>query len=197
MLIKSFLFEFIILIVLMLIAPLSVLMDLSVLKNNISEVSITEFMQEFLILFAAIIFFKAYLKTKEHKGLYILAAGLFLMMFIREADYYLDQIVHGFWKFPVILVLLTSIYYARKSNTNILNSILVESKTKEFTIVLIGFLIIVLFSRLFGTSSLWELVVSSEYIHITKTVVQEGLELFGYSILFYGAVLFHKRIKEA
>ncbi len=183
--------------ILILVAPASILVDITILKNSVSEISVTEFMQEILILLSAIIFFKAYLKESSSKGLYVLIAGLFLMMFIREGDYYLDYVVHGFWKLPVLLVFIASVYYARKSKTNILDSMLQESKTREFAIVLMGFLIIVLFSRLFGTSNLWAGIVSKEYLHIVKTVIQEGVELFGYSVLFYGSVLFYFRKKEA
>ena len=190
---KSLLFEFLALVILMLLIPFFISVDITILKNGLSEISITEFMQEFFIFISAIIFYKASSKESESKGLFILMAGLFAMMFIREGDYYLDAIVHGFWKVPVAIVLIATLYYAVKNRTTVLQPLLTHSQTKAFTYIFIGFLIIVIFSRVFGTGSLWRDIMGDDYHHVYKTVIQEGLELFGYSLVFYGSMLFHLR----
>ena len=188
--VKYLLFDFLALAILMALIPFFISIDITVLKNELSETSITEFMQEFFILISAIIFYKASSKEPESKGIFILLAGLFTMMFIREGDYYLDTIFHGFWKLPVAIVLIATLYYAFKNKTTIFKPLLTHSQTKKFTYILIGFLIIIIFSRLFGTGSLWRDIMGDNYHHLYKTVIQEGLELFGYSLIFYGSMLF-------
>ena len=96
----------------MLLIPFFISIDITVLENQLSEISITEFMQETFIFIVALIFYRASKKHLESKGLFILMAGLFSMMFIREGDYYLDVIYHGFWKLPVAIVLITTVYFA-------------------------------------------------------------------------------------
>ncbi len=189
--VKSLIFEFLALIILMLLIPFFISVDITILKNGLSEISITEFMQEFFIFVSAVIFYKSLTKEPESKGLFILVAGLFTMMFIREGDYYLDAIVHGFWKLPVAIVLIATLYYAVKNRATILQPLLMHIQTKMGTYILIGFLVIVVFSRAFGTGSLWRDIMGDDYHHLYKTVIQEGLELFGYSFIFYGSVLFY------
>lgn len=47
-----------------------------------------------------------------------------------------------------------------------------------------------IFSRIFGSGTLWKDVMNDDYHHIYKTIIQEGLELFGYVFLFIGS--FHQ-----
>ncbi len=188
---KPLIYEFLILTILILLTPLAVLVDITFLKNELTEVSITEFMQAFFIFISAIIFYKASSKQMESRGLYILISGFFTMMFIRELDNFLDVIFHGFWKIPVALVFIYSIYLANKNRTTILQALITHNQSKEFTYLFIGLMIIMIFSRVFGTGSLWQSIMADNYHRIQKRAVQEGLELFGYSLLFYGAILLH------
>ena len=48
----------------------------------------------------------------------------------------------------------------------------------------------IVFSRLFGTGSLWKDIATVDS-RIVKTVVQEGLELFGYALILIGSILSH------
>lgn len=181
----------------MMLIPFFISVDITVLENQLSEVSITEFMQEIFIFIAALIFYRASSKHLESKGLFILMAGLFAMMFVREGDYYLDAIFHGFWKVPVAMILITTVYFAYQNRKTILEPMLTHMESKPFVYIFIGFMIIVIFSRVFGTGSLWREIMGDNYHHLYKTIIQEGLELFGYSLLFYGSVLFYLRNEDA
>ena len=194
--IKSLLFEFLALAMLMLLIPFFISVDITVLENQLSEISITEFMQEIFIFISAIIFYRASSKYLESKGLFTLVAGFFAMMFIREGDYYLDAIFHGFWKVPVAIVFIATLYFAYQNRSTIWQPMLKHLETKPFTYIFIGFMIIVIFSRVFGTESLWRNIMGDNYHHLYKNILQEGLELFGYSLLFYGSMLFYFRSKD-
>jgi hypothetical protein len=47
---------------------------------------------------------------------------------------------------------------------------------------------VLVFSRVFGTGSLWRAIMLDEYQNLYKSVIQEGLELFGYLLIAYGTV---------
>ncbi|NRA15402.1 MAG: hypothetical protein HRU04_07880 [Oceanospirillaceae bacterium] len=175
----------------MALIPFIISVDISVLKNGLSEISITEFAQESLIFIAALVFFLKLRTEPESRGLLILICGLFSMMFIREGDFYLDFVYHGFWKVPVLIVLISTLYYSYKNRATIIAPLNQYRNTKTFTYIFIGFLITVVFSRVFGTGSLWVELSGNTDSGFIKTVVQEGLELFGYSLIFIGSVLLH------
>ena len=61
------------------------------------------------------------------------------------------------------------------------------------TYIFIGLLIIIVFSRAFGTGSLWHDIMGDDYDTLYKNIIQEGLELFGYGLVLYGSMLFYFR----
>jgi hypothetical protein len=60
--------------------------------------------------------------------------------------------------------------------------------------MLIGLLQLVIFSRLFGTGSLWEPVMGDSYQPGVKSIVQEGVELMSYALVLYGSALSCKSV---
>jgi len=189
--IKLLLIELILLVLIMALIPYVISVDINVLNNGLSEISITEFAQESFIFIAALVFLLKLKSEPQSRGLLILICGLFSMMFIREGDYYLDFVYHGFWKVPVLLVLVSTVYFSYKNRATIIAPLNRYKNTKTFTYIFIGFLITVVFSRLFGTGSLWVELSGSTDSGFIKTVVQEGLELFGYALILVGSVLLH------
>jgi hypothetical protein len=187
---KFLLIEFSTLFLLMLFIATSIHIDTAVLKNNLSEISVTEFSQSGFVLIAIVAFFKKIAKEPKSTGLFILISGFFTMIFIREADYYLDFVYHGFWKIPVFIVFCTSSFFAFKNKDSILPPFFAYSSTKAFTYTFIGVLMTIVFSRLFGTGSLWKDIATVDS-RLVKTVVQEGLELFGYALILIGSILSH------
>ena len=61
-------------------------------------------------------------------------------------------------------------------------------KNKAFAKMSCGLLIVLVYSRLIGYKPLWHLVMKKHYLRSVKTIVEEGTELFGYSIIFLAAV---------
>ncbi len=184
-----YILELLILILLMIVPPLFVWIDFTILKTNLSEYSLTEFTQEFLILASFIIlFFKTY-KNRENRGFLILPVGLFLVMFIREGDYYWDKIMNGLWTILAVSTFLISVYIAYRHRQTIIPTLSTYWNTRGFGYLIVGLLIVLLFSRIFGTGDLWRAILKENYIGYYKTAIQEGLELLGYLIIFYGVIL--------
>ena len=164
--------------------------DYFFLENNLSERSLTELFQQLLLLTSVAIFAWSAAKIEPSRTLYILIAGFFACMFLRELDYYFDMIVHGFWVYPTVLLASLVITYAVKHSENFISSVREFSQTNAYFNILVGLVIIMVFSRLFGSGTLWKDVMNDDYHHIYKTIIQEGLELFGYVFVFIGS--FHQ-----
>lgn len=53
-----------------------------------------------------------------------------------------------------------------------------------------GLLTILVFSRLFGTTMFWNLLLPNNYANIVKNIVQEGSEFFGYILCLFSSIYF-------
>lgn len=186
--------EFLILVFFALLPLLGVYIDLIILGNDLGEVSVTEIAQETLLLATVVIFGYGTFKKPEQRGFLVLVTGFFSCLFIREMDAFLDEIRHGFWFWPALFVVLLSIGYARfYARNTTLKPLASFIKTKPYFLILIGMIVLIILSRTFGSGNLlWEAILIHEAFK-AKTAVQEGLELFGYAFIFYGALVFHYR----
>lgn len=187
--------EFFILTFLALLPIASVYTDLVILGINITEVSVTEITQEVLLLATALIFLYGAWKKPISRGFLVLVAGFFSCLFIREMDVFLDEVWHGFWLWPALLMALVTIIYARFFTKNTtLNSLVAFINTKPYFLLLIGLIILLILSRTFGSGNLlWNFLLPDGDASLVKTVVQEGLELMGYAFIFYGSLVFYHR----
>ncbi len=174
---------------LVVLAVLIVSLDVGSFEQGKSEHLLTEISQEICILAAAILFGFAAKYDLQARGFFILVMGLFATMLIRESDAMLDQIQHGFWVFPALLVSLGSIVYARKCPGTVKSPMLQHMDSKNFVYINIGLIIILIFSRTFGSGHLWREIMGADYSTVYKTVIQEGIELLGYIFVLYGSVL--------
>lgn len=178
----------------MIITPLIVAVDLMNQAGGIRETSLTEFTQEAAITISAIIFAIGAYRKPYARGCLTLIAGFMGCIAIRELDMYFDLISHGFWLYPALLLAAGSIAYAIRCGRSALRPFLWYSREKFFSYLTVGFLILLFFSRLFGTGSLWELALADPtHVVGVKSTVQEGLELLGYMLVLLGSVLFHMR----
>ena len=80
--------------------------------------------------------------------------------------------------------------YSINNSAHLLSSVWNFSQSNAYFNILVGLVIILIFCRLFGSGTLWKEVMNDDYHHIYKTIIQEGLELFGYVFLFIGS--FHQ-----
>jgi len=191
--------NFITLILLSVLPFFTVYIDLVVLKNNIGEISVTEILQEILLLITIIIFWYMSWKQKDTRSFLILVASFFSMLFIREMDFFLDYIQHGFWFWIDLsfgLIVLSYIMFF--SNTPIIKPLIDFTESKAFIFLVIGLIILLLLSRTLGSGNLlWNHLLPVMYAAKAKTVVQEGLELFGYDFIFYGSIIYYYIHKSA
>ncbi|WP_417839801.1 hypothetical protein [Tritonibacter scottomollicae] len=200
---RSVVIEFLALTGLLVGVVLAVMIDLKLLKNSVSEASLTEALQAVLVLASALIFIWRAMREVEARGYLIGLATLFTCMFIRENDAYLDQVYHGFWAVPVGIAAVAGAVLIGRYKATLVEPLTSQIEERHSTFMFMGLLIVLVFSRLFGTGALWQAAVGAEYNAIFKTIVQEGLELLGYALIVFGSVLsltycrFERRHPEA
>lgn len=181
--------EFALLVLLMIAVPLVVAIDIIVLDHGVREDSVTEIAQETLLFASMVMIGWAAWKRPDSRGFLVLVAGLFGAMLIREADRWLDAISKGFWLYPALLVSISAIIYAARLRGTVINPMVNYAATKPFAYISIGLLIVLLFSRAFGSGQLWSEVMGDDYFRLYKTIIQEGLELLGYMLVSFGSAL--------
>jgi len=194
--------EFFLLALLSLVAPLCVYIDLVVLGHEVSpdaELRLTELGQEILLLVSALCMAGAAWRRPRERGFLVLVVGLFGCMLIRELDVVLDAVWHGFWFWPALLVAAGTIAYAATLGRGTVLAPMADFfDTRAGSHILFGLVVVLVFSRVFGSGSLlWSHVMSSDYEQIFKEALQEGLELFGYVFIAYGSVRFARRSRTA
>jgi len=158
------------------------------LEQGLSEYSMTEYLQESLLFFTTLSFAYTAYKSAEIRHFCVLVTGFFACMLIRELDGFLDNIRHGFWVYPATLVALFSIIYALKAPDKTINAFAKFVQSRHFVTLNIGMTLLLVFSRIFGIGELWQGILGPDYERIIKRVVEEGLEVLGYTIIFYAAM---------
>ncbi len=172
--------------------------DIVHLKNYIEEISLTEIAQELIIVciiytFLRIAYHHSYVRYSS-----ILIAGLFTCMLIRELDSILDSIFHGFWVYPAILVALIAIFYTFfKHPKDTINQLVAYSCHSTYGYMIAGLIAILIFSRLFGIKIIWQTLLDNNYNRIVKNVIEEGIELFGYSLCFVSTSIYRFKLTQA
>lgn len=181
--------EFFGLMALMVLVVLIVRLDAIVLSDTISEDSITETLHVVITLGSGLIFAHAAVKYPQARAYLVAVATMCGLIVIRENDHLLDHIWHGFWKWPALALALAGLTLILRYKGTLAVPFLQHFQTRSGTFMYCGFLLLVVFSRLFGTSHLWEPVMGEAYDPRIKSIVQEGLELLGGALTTYGAIL--------
>lgn len=155
--------------------------------GNVSERSFVEFGQE-ICLFVTSATFMYLAHKKKANGLW-LVAGFFMCMFIRELDAYFDDIFHGSWKyFALVSVVFFTFKAWREGKDRAIKTLAEYMQSPPFTTMTFGMMVVLFFSRAMGMGKLWKLIMGDNFNRVVKNVVEEGTELFGYSIIFLAAV---------
>ena len=175
--------ELVLLTVCMLAIPAAVAIDVLVFNHGLKEVSLTEFSQSVLLLVSMVCIGMAAWRNTVSRGLMVLVAGLFAAMLIRETDKFLDTISQGFWVYPAVIVSAVAIVIAVRLRGTLIKSMVDFAATRQFTYLAIGLLLVVVFSRAFGSGWFWAKIMGEDFHRLYKTIMQEGLELLGYVLI--------------
>ncbi|WP_127112089.1 hypothetical protein [Shimia sediminis] len=183
--------EFLALALVMISVPLIVRFDLVHLGTNLSEQSATEYSHNIALTLGCLLFASGAVKHTHKRGYLILVSGFLLTLVIRENDAILDQIDHGFWKYPAVLAMIATGVLVWRHRDTLRDPFLDHFESRSFAYFLTGLFIVLFFSRLFGSSVFLRDALGDNYTPWIKTIIQESSELLGYLVLLMGAFLSH------
>ena len=183
-----------------LLVPVLIFVDFKIIGGNCGELGIVEIAQETLIILLSIYSFIKLKKTLNNIGFAL--GAFFLLIFIRELDFLFDKIYHGAWfAIGIVAMAICGIkYYIENIKTGKFKELKKElrlfAETKDFNLFGLGIVIVLIFSRIMGTGKLWKLILGKEYDRVIKTVIQEGVELYGYAIALTALVAISIQLKK-
>lgn len=165
---------------LVILAIAALFLDVHWLHNDVKETSITEISQALIL--TAIVCLNLFqgVRNKENMHSFVLVAGFFGCMLIREMDFLFDVIAHGSWVWFALTVAIVTMFFCFKKPANTIHQLTIFTSHPAYGMMFSGLLCILFFSRLFGMQVLWQHIMQDGYIRVVKNIVEEGAELFGY-----------------
>lgn len=176
-----------------------VYLDVAVFKMECDELGIVELGQSVMLFAIVILMALAVRRRADLRGGLVLACAFFLDMLLREQDQIFELwLPHGAWTVPVALVTVAAFAYASLRRESVWAFIGHVRENRHFSLFALGFFAVVGYSRIFGIKDIWRIAVGMDDFRVAKHVAEEGVELFGYTILLYWAIwYFHDLRKEA
>ncbi|WP_140918073.1 hypothetical protein [Limnobaculum xujianqingii] len=170
-------------------------LDITLVGNQLDELSFVEISQESMLLISILLFLRLAWKRIDIRNSSVLIAGFFSCMLIREFDSVLDMIHHGFWLYPALLVAAICILYAAFNIKSTLVQLVNFTRSSNYGFMISGLVCILIFSRLFGMKFLWYNLHPEEsrfLMYNIKAAVEEGAELFGYSLCLISSLFYYQ-----
>lgn len=164
------------------------LFDVVGLGDQVKEISATEIIQELFLLATAVLFFIQSRRHKNLRGGFILAAGFFSCMLMRELDALFDYIHPGAWVYFASMLAVYSLGWAALTPKTTINGLYALVEDEAFPVLLFGLVTILVFSRLMGLHFLWQAAIEGDRVKLVRNLVEEGIELFGYTLCLTAAV---------
>lgn len=171
-----------------------VFIDVHWLHNFVHETSLTEAAQELLLLAISGGFFAAARRQAERRSAWMLVGGFFLCMLIREMDFAFDALWHGAWVWFALAVALACLVHAARHIAATVRGLAYFVTHPAYGMMCAGLLCILVFSRLFGMSALWQTLMLDGYNRVVKNMVEEGCELLGYGLCLLATLSYMKTV---
>lgn len=154
-----------------------------------AEDSLIEWLHMAVIALTVVVLNRIAASDPTKRPLAILMAGLLLAAAVRELDWAMDDYVFdGAWQLVVVCILVVTAVLTVGKYRKLAGAVRDFASKPSFGIMLSGFLIVFVFSRLFGQTSFWRTIMGDAYLFSVKNAAEEGTELLGYFFLLIGAV---------
>ena len=175
-----------------LIWALVVILDVVAMKTHCAEDSLVEWTQFLLIASSGMMMAVIAARSPRARGAFALAAAFFFDMAIREMDGILDTLLwHGSWSALVAAVTVAAFaaVFAFRWHGTVAEGLLEMRRSRSFHLLAIGLAMILFVSRIMGMKYLWVPLGDMSQLCFAKRMVEEGLELFGYCMVFVWSVI--------
>ncbi|WP_416413846.1 hypothetical protein [Pantoea sp. App145] len=173
----------------------ALLTDVFVLGDEVKESSVTEIMQELILLAVASLFMRRAGQDKPRRPALLLMAGFFIVLLIRELDFAFDLLAHGSWLWFALAVSVYAVYQAVRHGQQTLDGLADFMSRPSWGMMCAGMLTVLVFSRFFGMSELWRHLAGEEYPRVVKNLAEEGTELFGYMLCLLSTLDYLREMK--
>jgi len=174
----------------MLLPAAAVYLDTVVLARAVSEVSITEGMQLALAGLIGLRFLDLARRDPSSRGFFVILAGLFGVIVVRELDFLFDAIPFVHWSAAAGIIATLSLRAALAATRgSFVRPLAGFVGSAIYHRMLVGGMALAVFSRSFGSGGLlWQDLLGEAYSAGFKSAIQEGLELFAYAVLAHAVV---------
>ncbi|KNH32307.1 MULTISPECIES: hypothetical protein [Pantoea] len=162
--------------------------DVAWMNDALHETSFTETTQEIMLAVIAALFFIAAQRRPAQRGALTLVAGFYSCMLIRELDFVFDAIQHGSWIWFALAVTAGCLAVALRTPKKTLHALARLLQHRSWPVMASGFLVVLVFSRLFGIHALWQHLMLGDYNRVVKNMAEEGTELLGYGLCWLASV---------
>ncbi|MDD7441779.1 MAG: hypothetical protein PUG38_04055 [Sutterellaceae bacterium] len=144
-----------------------------------------EIAEDIMLGAATLFFFAVARKVPEERGGILLIAGFLTALFIREQDFALDSISHSAWLIPEAIVLVPLLWYvAKRGLSEALEGLGNFVRSDAFVLMAAGLAMLLIFSRLYGSGSLWKQFISDpSAMYVAKRISEESMELLSYALM--------------
>jgi hypothetical protein len=149
------------------------------------EITLTEIGQEIILFILFVFYLVIGFKWKEIQVVSNFVSLFFLMAFIREFNFLLDD-----WIYPVLVVAALLVYLLVRDYKKIKQSSIEFFSKPASAWFIAGLLFTLVFSRLLGRSKFWRLLYDDESYRLAKAATEEGLELAGDTLMLVSAFEF-------
>jgi len=167
---------------------LPIYIDVAWMNDALHETSFTETLQEIMLAVIAALFFITAHRRPAQRGALTLVAGFYSCMLIRELDFVFDAIQHGSWIWFALAVTAGCLAVALRTPKKTLHALARLLQHRSWPVMASGFLVVLVFSRLFGIHALWQHLMLGDYNRVVKNMAEEGTELLGYGLCWLASV---------
>lgn len=157
-----------------------------------NEASWTENAQLFILALSTLFLIISGKNNPDDSAIATLMAGMTTIAMFRECDSILDlDYFDGAWQTGATITALFTFALVYRKRDRLVSGIKSFLKRPSFGYFVSGFLMVFVYSRLFGRGALWYDIMGQErFVRAVKNAAEEGTELFGYSVLFIACMEF-------
>ncbi len=147
-----------------------------------------EIAQLLAALFTALLFFLLSRERPRSADLLRFFSALSLIACARELDNFTLQLgSRDGYKWMAMVPLAWAVSVMVSARGRLLEQLAVFSRTSGFSLLLAGFLVVVVYSQILGQKVLWMAVLDVDTYRPVKELVEESSELLGYLLMLFGA----------
>ncbi|NEV93884.1 hypothetical protein G3567_06940 [Psychroflexus sp. YR1-1] len=186
---------------------MSLIIQFDFAEGEVKEDSLIEITQEVILLIGSLLLIGFSSKAKDFRIFNLTLAGILGIHFVREFDFWLNtQLFDKAWQVLALIILVFVVVMVIRNWKKLVLETASISKTYGFAFFFSGFIILHVFSRLYGRKIMWidllrdthtkyvveengdKIIPLRDFMRPVKDASEESIELLAYSIILIGVV---------